>query len=305
MFVVPARRHVEVPLSEATEIRPLGEEVQRGAIKRECGRAVEGRAVDRGSKVDWRGPRIERGRARGNPDVLAADTADATGHVGRHEDLESVATNGRPRVTTRPGQLRDQHGRPEVALVADAGALVDVKVPRPSGPRAREDERGDPRRLVLEIRGAVIVEGTIHHATEALRTLPTEIVPLVLSPGDIQIGEPAEAWPVAVEVHAMPVGSERGGPGVAADAVDHWSQIHGRAPIGIAASALRDPDLLKLRDVGAVDASGPARRDVEAQPVLRDRRVIVVVRRIDHRAEVDRRGPGTIRGLVFSCRFGR
>src|SRR5207249_2641300 len=41
-----ARRHVEIPLPDAAEIRPLGEEVQRRAIERERRGTVEGRAVD-------------------------------------------------------------------------------------------------------------------------------------------------------------------------------------------------------------------------------------------------------------------
>src|SRR5438034_16134 len=241
-------------------------------------------------------PRISRTRGQGSP----RSSSRARGPEG----LETLTSTRARASATRVSSVPPYWSLSFPDRVADARALVDVKVSRPSGPRAREDERGDPCRLVLEIRGAVIVEGAIHHAAKALRRPPTEVVPLVMTPGDVQVGEPAEPRSVAVEVHAVPIGGERRGPGVAADGINDRPQIHGRSPIGIAAGALRHPDLFELKRVGAVDASRPARRDVQAQAILRDGRVIVVIRRVDDRAEVDRRGPGAVRRLVGFGRVG-
>src|SRR3989454_3839869 len=126
-----------------------------------------------------------------SPDVLAADAADATGDVGREEDLKSVAADRGPRVATRPRELRHQHRRPELTLVTDPGALVNVEAPRTTQPRAREDQRRDTRRLVLEDRRTGVVGGRVHDTAQVLRRLPAEVVSLVVAGGHEQVPPPA------------------------------------------------------------------------------------------------------------------
>src|SRR5438046_3736342 len=88
------RPRAEVELSQpyrqhAMRIRTSAfrEEVQSPTVERERGRPVECRAVDRGSDVHRRTPHIQCRTARGDPDVLAPETASSP---GRDEHLEAV-----------------------------------------------------------------------------------------------------------------------------------------------------------------------------------------------------------------------
>ena len=101
----------------------------------------------------------------------------------------------------------------------------------------------------------------------------------------------------------MPIRGERGGQ-IIPGRIDVGAQVNGRLPradrvLRVSAGSLRHPD------VGAAEPSRAVGADVQAQAVVRDRGMLLVRGRIDDRAEVHRRAPGTIRGLVFAGRLGR
>src|SRR2546428_323074 len=173
-----ARGHIQVVSPEAT--RTGREEVERRAVERERGRAVEGCTIDRRPEVDRRGPPVEGGGPGRDPQILAADPTHAAFGVRRQEDLKPVPPDRRAGVAKRPAQLRDENRWSKLALIALAGARVDVEVTGATRPGAREVERRDARGLVLEDRRARIVERGVHDAPQVLRWLPAEVVPLVV-----------------------------------------------------------------------------------------------------------------------------
>src|SRR3989454_12066510 len=75
-----ARGHVQLSLAETA--KSFGKEVQRRAVERERGSAVEGCAVDRWPQVHRGRPRVGSRRARRHPQVLAPDAARPPGGVG-------------------------------------------------------------------------------------------------------------------------------------------------------------------------------------------------------------------------------
>src|SRR3989454_12214948 len=181
-----ARRHVQISLSETAS--SFGKEIQRHAIKRERGRAVEGRAVHDGPEIDGGLPAIEGQATRRAPQVLAPPSSRAT---ARDNHLEPIAPDGGARVPERAAELRNQGRRAERPFFSHPRGRVDVKALVRAGwiVLHREVQGRDASRLILEVRRAGVGVRAVHHTAEVLGELPTEVVALVVTPSDEQVGE--------------------------------------------------------------------------------------------------------------------
>src|SRR5207249_10080384 len=116
-----------------------------------------------------------------------------------------------PRVPRRTAQLGHENGWAERRVVARARAGVDVEVARAARPRAREVQRGDAGRFVLEDGRAGIVGSRVHDAAQVLCRLPAQVVPLILPSGYVEIGSATAAGLEAVKIEMVLVGRKRRG----------------------------------------------------------------------------------------------
>src|ERR1700737_413807 len=113
----------------------------------------------------------------------------------------------------------------------------------------------------------------------------------VLSVGDVYIEGrrrivrvSTATWAVAVEVQVVAAG-RKCRPEIVACGINSGTEVARFSPTPVPTRPVRDPDIEFAEcshRVGAV---------VETEPVPRNRRVLVVDSRIDHRAEVDRGRP--------------
>src|SRR2546428_12977817 len=88
-----ARGHIQVVSPEAT--RTGREEVERRAVERERGRAVEGCTIDRRPEVDRRRPPVEAGGPGRGPRLLAAAPTHAALGIRRQAKPQPLATDRR------------------------------------------------------------------------------------------------------------------------------------------------------------------------------------------------------------------
>src|SRR5207247_5742000 len=139
-------------------------------------------------------------------------------------------------------ELGHNCGRTKLPFVSHTGARVNI-VSLVAGRRIvlhREIEGRDPRRLVLEVCGPRVRKGAIHDTAEVLGRLPAEVIPLVVTPGNEQVGETTAATSCTVEVQPVTVWRKRRRD-VVARGVDVGSQVLRRTPRIVFARALRVP----------------------------------------------------------------
>src|SRR6266702_7977083 len=210
----------------------------------------------------------------------------------REEDLEPIAPNDSAGIAVRAAELRYQNGRAERPFVSRPRGRVDV--PTLVGTRRiilpGEVEGRDARRLVLEVRRASVLKGRVDDAAEVLRGLPAlraGVEAVVVPVGDKEVRVAAAPASGTVEVHLVPIRGEGRGQ-IHPGRIDVGPQVLRGTPRSTDAVSVRDPDVEHAEPSWAVGA------DVQAQAILRDRRVIVVVWGIDDRAEVRRRAPRAV-----------
>jgi hypothetical protein len=110
---------------------------------------------------------------------------------------------------------------------------------RPSRTGAREVQDDDPRLFVLKIRRCLIVLRGVDHESEIDRSLPTEVIMLVRSTRDVEVGAAEATRARTAEKQQMPVGREIGSIGGAADAVNDGHSIERIRLTGALQGALR------------------------------------------------------------------
>src|SRR5439155_1058382 len=185
-----------------------------------------------------------------DPQVLAARSPWAP---AREDHLEPVASNRRSRVPERTAELRNQDRDTPRIFVSHPRGRVDVE-PLVAGRRIvlhREIEGRDAGRLVLEVRRPRVGKGAIHGTGEDLGQLPGEVVPLVVTPGNEQVGETTAATSCTVEVQPVTVWRKRRRD-VVARGVDVGSQVLRRTPRIVIARAMRDPDIAAAQAAGTI-----------------------------------------------------
>src|SRR6267143_790500 len=153
---------------------------------------------------------------------------------------------------------------------------------------AAEIEADDPGFLVAEVgrRALPIADCAVDGRAQIRWRFPTEWVFDVLAMRYPQVVMAEALRAVSGEIQPMLVRRQVGAAGPART-IDVGPQMLRLAPRLARAFPLRHPDVL-----GGAEPSGTVGGDVQREPVIRDRRMIIVVFGIDDRAEVDRIGPG-------------
>lgn len=184
---------------------------------------------------------------------------------------------GRAGVLDNAVQLDDWLGRTEGPILSEH-AHIDVGASGSAWPIA-----GDEEELLspyAQQPWAGVVGSRVDGLTHVHRSLPGEIIMLVLTERHPDIETAEATGTIADEEHIMPVARERGRL-FDRGGVHARSDVHRRAPSGILILALGDPDVLVA--AGATRAVG---REVEAETIPGDRRSFVVGCRVNDGTEV-------------------
>src|SRR5438128_2298554 len=258
--------------------------VERPAVEGQRRSCIGQRSVDCRTEIRGGRPGIGSARARCNPQV---ERAERPGPIGGEEYFQAVTSDSGLPVDGRRIELDDWYAR-SVRSVWKQRARVDVGGARADRPRPEEQDTRMGRVVLKGVRGLVIL-GAVDATAEIHRSLPREVVSLVVASRDVDVVTPKPFRTITTEEQPTPAARQPRGL-LVGGGVDPGTKVLRRPPGVAGVRSLRDVD------VGPADTPrAVAAVEIETQSVFGEGRGLLDECCVDRGAEVHRGGP--VRGL--------